>query len=164
MQASPTTIHATVDQPVVTATAMRREISDLEYERGRVLETFDEMERAVMVRGGGQEILAGADDESRTETLRSRPVSFLAPLPSAATLGGSARNRRSKVSSQPPEMETIMSPVRMEGGEIENEELLKELTEIKDRRKAVEDRYGARLEYLNAKLKGAMIRERSKAR
>ncbi|KAH9807778.1 hypothetical protein DFH28DRAFT_912879 [Melampsora americana] len=153
-----TTVVATTDQDHISATVMRREISDLEYERGRVLETFDEMERAAIARWGGTERMGERGEANG----KDRPTSFLAPLSSAATLRNGTKNRRARGHS------SVRSPVSDQetneiGGESdENQELEKELEEIKRKRKAVEDRYADRLEYLNAKLKGAMIRERSK--
>lgn len=136
---------------------MRREISDLEYERGRVLETFDEMERAAIVRWRGREGLVD-NGEALLDSPQGRPQSFLAPLPGAATLRTGTRHggRSRGMSAFSPPMEIEQS--------IESDELEKEIEEIRKKRKAVEDRYGDRLEYLNAKLKGAMIRERTKAR
>ncbi|EGG13177.1 uncharacterized protein MELLADRAFT_73794 [Melampsora larici-populina 98AG31] len=159
-----TTVVATTDQDHTSATVMRREISDLEYERGRVLETFDEMERAAIARWGGTERTL----EKGEPVTRDRPTSFLAPLPSAASLRNGPKNRRQRgntIVKSPvisSDFETIVESAGSTTESNENHELEKELEEIKRKRKAVEVKYGDRLEYLNAKLKGAMIRERSK--
>ncbi|KAG0140600.1 hypothetical protein CROQUDRAFT_674563 [Cronartium quercuum f. sp. fusiforme G11] len=157
-----TTVVATADQLHTSATAIRREISDLEYERGRVLETFDEMERAAIMRWRGHEGTS-ASSEVVVGSTRGRPQSFLAPLPSAATLRTGSRHQHPRGTFKNPAVTNgEMHGVSEESGE--TSELEKELEEIKKKRKAVEDRYGDRLEYLNAKLKGAMLRERTNAR
>lgn len=191
-----------------SAAELRREISDLEYECSRLLETFREMERSVIAkyRSGPASSEAAAAlgfasaelglprgleaDRDPNVPVRGRPISFLAPLPTAATLrarsanGGTLRKSKRRgpnfgqrsirpsendMPSTPPSVHSspasVSSPrlaasAALEGDAEQEEALRTEVEGILGRRQAVEEKYEKRLEYLRAKLKGAMIRER----
>ncbi|KAL8276273.1 hypothetical protein RQP46_011347 [Phenoliferia psychrophenolica] len=163
-----------------TSKELKLEISQIEDEWGRVGESWEALEDGAVKKWEDQ---LGPSGLSRlTNLIALRTASLAPPPPPAATPASSKRLSHkpsftygrdpkptpSSPAPRPPHLPhafvaALDSPLAAgtpDDVEAATATLRKELAEIGTRRKATEDKYEKRLEFLRAKLRGALIREK----
>jgi hypothetical protein len=141
--------------------ALRREIASIENGRQRLVNSFLELEESARAKRQPppEALAAAAGPPIHTYSAPpSRPPPQLSSSPSLLLRKSS---KSSKVGDRSSRVRLPTLEVRPPSGtEEDDQELVRELEVLRDKRLAVEARYEDRLNYLRAKLQGALIRER----
>jgi hypothetical protein len=143
--------------------ALRREIATIENERQRLVESFlalEESTRAKRQPSVEEYPPSSSSAVSSSSSTPKRPLSVSSSLrksSSKSERGGGDRNFGASVSRALLPTVEVRPPSVVDE---DDQEIIKELETLQNKRLAVEARYEGRLDYLRAKLQGALIRER----
>lgn len=155
-----------------TSAELKTEITEIEEEWARLGESWDSLEQAAVAKWQDDvppSTLAALSLHGIVAPSRSKQVTPGPAAPSAGLRTKMSLGRKPSVTAlrEPPPSSSIPRPpasTPLAGlsddakGAIQS--FAKELEEIRARRRATEEKYGKRLEFLRSRLRGALLRER----